>query len=97
MKQHFSPVVGWADRNNIARRRLWIGEFGAIRDADGMKTAATGDRLRWFQDARTMFDDAGVPWSVWGRAGLLGVIVGDRTGPLDGRVMGALGLGRANP
>lgn len=92
LKQRLSPAMRWADRNGISRKRLWVGEFGTMRDAYGFRTVATEDRLRWFEDVRTLFDEAGLPWSVWTRVGGMGIVVGDISGPLDERVLRALGM-----
>ena len=92
MSQQLDPALSWADKNSVSRERIWIGEFGTMRDAYGIKTAATDDRLRWFADAMSLFNRSGVSWSVWTLFGGMGITTGDETGPPDRAVLEALGL-----
>jgi endoglucanase len=92
MSQQLAPTLRWADENGVSRERIWIGEFGTMRDAYNIKTAATEDRLRWFEDVISLFDRAGVSWSVWTLFGGMGISTGDEAGSPDPRVLEALGL-----
>jgi endoglucanase len=94
LKQQFAPPLDWAAKYHISPQRIWVGEFGTMRDAYGLKAVALEDRLRYFEDVTAVFKEAGVGWSIWNRTGNMGVIIGDRFGSLDPRIMQALGLSR---
>lgn len=92
LKEQLAPALRWADKNQIPHGRLWVGEFGAMRDAYGFKAATTEDRIRWLADMRTLFEQAGLSWSIWSYAGGMGINIGDKIGPLDARFLEPLGL-----
>jgi endoglucanase len=92
ISKQFDPALRWADRNNVSRERIWVGEFGTMRDAYNIKAAAVEDRLRWFRDVSSLFDESRVSWSVWTLFGGMGIATGDKSGPPASNVLEALGL-----
>jgi endoglucanase len=60
---------------DLARRTglpLYCGEWGCL------PTAPKKDRLRWYEDVRSVFDENGIAWATWDYKGNFGVV--DRAG-----------------
>ncbi|MGZ5841880.1 MAG: glycoside hydrolase family 5 protein, partial [Xanthobacteraceae bacterium] len=63
--RHFARVIAWADRHGIARDRVLLGEFGALRTDERYVAAAAPDRARYIGDVRASCEAAGMPWAFW--------------------------------
>jgi hypothetical protein len=69
-------AAAWADRHGIARARLYLGEFGALRaGADGR--FPPGWQHRFLSDKRRAAEALGIGWAVWNLAGDMGVTLWD--------------------
>lgn len=88
----FDGIAAWADRSKVARSRVILGEFGAMKDVYGKIGAAREDRARWMEAARRNAERLGFRWAVWSLTNTMGIIAGDLDGPLDPTVLNALGL-----
>lgn len=82
----------WADRHDIPRSRLLLGEFGAIhRDAIGPFTG--DDHLAFLADKRRAAEAEGIAWAVWSFSGEMATTrPGDPTRALAPGICNALGL-----
>ncbi|MCO5090846.1 cellulase family glycosylhydrolase [Bosea sp. (in: a-proteobacteria)] len=88
-------AVDWAQSHGIPSRRLFIGEFGAIRiSADGRAGAFDADRLRYLQAVREEAERFGIPWAIWEFSNPYGMSVIEPEGPAvpDRAMLRALGL-----
>ncbi len=92
MAREFDRVAKWADQNRVARDRIMLGEFGAMKDVYDKIGAAPDDRARWMEAARLNAERAGFRWSAWALTNTMGIVTGDIDGPLDPAVLKALGL-----
>jgi endoglucanase len=88
----FDGVAQWADRRGVARERIMLGEFGAMKDVYGKIGAAPGDRARWIAATRMNAERTGFRWAAWSLTNTMGIVTGDLDGPLDPAVLKALGL-----
>lgn len=85
MRAELRPAVDWAARHGVP---LVCTEFGVFRPV-----APDAARQAWLRDARVVFEESGVGWSVWDYGGGFGVTTGppgDRTP--DQAALDALGL-----
>jgi hypothetical protein len=90
--RHFARVTAWADRHAIARDRVLLGEFGALRTDERYVAAAAPDRARYIGDVRASCEAAGMPWAFWNFFDGMGLTVDDRTHAFDPAIASALGL-----
>lgn len=90
------PIVeaaAWADRNAIPRRRMLLGEFGALwRGPSGETTGALADHAAFLSDKVRAAEAAGLGWAVWSFTGSFAITGPDQA--LDPGVCRALGLPR---
>jgi Cellulase (glycosyl hydrolase family 5) len=90
--RHFARVTAWADRRGIARERVLLGEFGALRTDQRYVAATAPDRARYISDVRASCEVAGMPWAFWNFFDGMGLTVDDRTHAFDPAIASALGL-----
>ena len=89
MRQRIEPIADWAKERNVT---ILAGEFGAYE-----VVTPPASRAAWLSDARTIFDEDNIGWSVWSYD--TGFGIGAKLGT-DGKVtadeaaMDALGLGK---
>lgn len=91
----FQQAADWAKANNIASKRLFMGEFGVVlMSADGRMGAFDADRLRYLTAVRQLAERYGMPWSIWEFTNPDGMTVIQPTGPAlpDRDLLKALGL-----
>jgi len=88
----FDTVRKWAERHDVAPGRIMLGEFGAMKDIYGKKGAPPQDRARWIAHTRQAAEQNGFRWSAWALTNTMGMVTGDLDGPLDPKMMEALGL-----
>ena len=82
----------WADRNGIARSRIFVGEFGVnigARDDDG--EAIWPDVLRWLQAVTTAIQREGFAYAVWPPARPHGYFTDPATGFIRDDALRAIG------
>jgi hypothetical protein len=74
--------------------RVFLGEFGAIRQAGRLGGLRNAERARWLHDVRAEAEAHGFIWAAWVYRGSGGFsLVGDEEGiELDPAVIEALGL-----
>lgn len=58
MERWISRAASWASANHA---RLTVGEFGAYN-----RVTSADARLRWIGDARRLFEQYGLGWTLWG-------------------------------
>lgn len=84
-------AADWADRHGIARSRILLGEFGALRMGPEGPFPKEW-QLRFLEDKRRAAESFGFGWSVWNWAGDMGVTLLDdpqrRTDPDMARALG---------
>lgn len=82
----------WADRHGIARERLILGEFGALRRDARYHGAAAADRARYIRDVRATAEAFGFPWALWNFSDGMGLLEDGSEHRLDPSILAALGL-----
>lgn len=65
VQEHFREIVGWAERHNIPMNRLFVGEFGVLKESRNKGGALDADRLRWLRAVRHEAERYGIPWAFW--------------------------------
>ncbi|EXL09484.1 glycoside hydrolase family 5 protein [Aquamicrobium defluvii] len=65
VEDDFAIVAKWADRHDIARERIVMGEFGVTRRSDRLVGAAEVYRRRWMSDVTHVAASLGFGWSIW--------------------------------
>lgn len=84
------PVATWADLYGIPRRRVLMGEFGALRTDARYTAARAPDRAAYLRDVRSTAERAGFGWSFWNLFDGLGLM--DDAHAVDPALVTALGL-----
>lgn len=94
VRSDFDAVAAWADRHQIARSSVLLGEFGCIRTHWRYTGADEPSRERWLETVRREAEARGFPWSVWVYSGWGGMAITDRDDPMafDPLALRALGL-----
>jgi hypothetical protein len=90
--RHLARVTAWANKHNIARERVLLGEFGALRTDARYVAATAADRARYIGDVRESCEAAGMPWAFWNFFDGMGLTTDDRTHAFDPAIASALGL-----
>ena len=68
-----AEATTWADTNGIPRRRLFLGEFGALWFDDQGVQADPDSHARFLSAKRRAAEAAHVGWSVWSFSGSFGI------------------------
>ena len=92
IERYFARVTGWADRHRVARERVLLGEFGALRSDERYVAAPAADRARYIRDIREVCEAAGMPWAFWNLFDGMGLTIDDWSRALDPAIVTALGL-----
>jgi endoglucanase len=68
IKETFRQAGAWADKYGIPRNRIYLGEFGVVRDNTrlGFRGIKDDDSIRWLRAVRSAAESEGFFWSVWG-------------------------------
>ena len=85
-------VAQWADKMGVARERIILGEFGALRPLPEAKIADDGARAHWLETIRKTAEKSGFGWALWAYHSGFGLLANGEKGPLDGAMLRALGL-----
>ncbi len=84
LEARIGEAVAWAEGHDIARERLFMGEFGAIlMTPDGRMGAHNQDRLRYLAAVRQEAEKYGFPWAIWEYSNPYGMSVIVPSGPAD--------------
>jgi hypothetical protein len=92
IERYFARVTAWADRHRVARGRILLGEFGALRTDQRYMAAPAADRARYIRDVREACEAAGLPWAFWNLFDGMGLVVDDASRRFDPAIATALGL-----
>ena len=95
LEARIGEAVAWAESHDIAPKRLFMGEFGAIlMTPDGRMGAHNQDRLRYLAAVRQEAEKYGFPWSIWEYSNPYGMTVIVPMGPAvpDTELLEVLGL-----
>lgn len=92
IERDFHGLALWADRQGIARERVIIGEFGALRPLGEAGLADTRSRGRWLAAVRATAEARGFGWAMWEYYSGFGLVGDDTTRALDATAVAALGL-----
>lgn len=91
--RHLERAAAWADRHAIARDRMLMGEFGALRSDQRYVAALAGDRARYIRDVRETAEALGFAWAFWNYFDGMGLVVDDQSRRIDPAIAAALGIG----
>ena len=58
LETRIHSIAEWSRQHD---RPVWMGEFGVYCDY-----ADSGSRTRWLRDARTLAENYGIGWAIWG-------------------------------
>lgn len=73
----FDQVADWAKKNGIAPSRIFLGEFGCIRNHDIYLGARESERGQWLRDVSQAASQRGFIWSLWAFSGTGGMEITD--------------------
>lgn len=86
----FKTVAAWAQKYGIPKEDIFLGEFGMIRQEDGVPTPMpVAWRAAYLQDMTQLAERYGYAWSVWSWSGAFGITTNDT---LDPALLKAMGL-----
>jgi endoglucanase len=91
IRLRLNKVAEWADKNDIARRLVNIGEFGVYIGDGKWKGAGCEDRAAWVKDVREITEEFGFSWTYFHLDGPFGILNGPLREP-DYAALKALGL-----
>lgn len=89
MRANFAAVAKWGADAGIPTGRIFLGEFGCVRSANGVPLGA--DRIAWLRAIRETAQEFGFPWVLWAYKGYGGMALLDN-GKLDAGIAQALDL-----
>lgn len=91
---HFDKVAAWAAKYGVPPSRIFLGEFGVIRQNGIYDGARDPDRVRWLHDVREVAEAHGFSWSIWAYSGSGGmeIMENDNTDAINVATLRALGL-----
>ena len=92
----FARVAKWADGMGVARKRIILGEFGALRPLPEAKISDEGSRARWLETIRKTAENFGFGWALWAYHASFGLLANGEKGPFDNSMVRALGLKTAS-
>lgn len=88
----FAAVRAWAERNGVAAKDVFIGEFGVWRQHNGLPGARAEDRARWIADVRKAAEAEGFSWAYFNYDGPFALIRDDQDRRPDPLLLQSLGL-----
>ncbi|MEM0898550.1 MAG: cellulase family glycosylhydrolase [Pseudomonadota bacterium] len=75
MTEPFEKVAAWADQHGIARDRIFLGEFGMIRQEWERPAATRAEwRIGFIRDIISLSERHGFGWSMWSFGGAFGMV-----------------------
>ena len=92
IRLELTQAAEWADKAGIARERLIVGEFGALRPAPESGFADDGSRERYLQAVSGSAKSLGIGWALWAYHSSFGLATDPEGKTLDGGMLRALGL-----
>jgi endoglucanase len=92
LREPFEKVMAWAQQMQIPANRLFLGEFGMIRDDSPASATTREQRAAFMHDIRKEADDRGIPWAVWSHGGAFSICTDDESRKVDPLFATALGL-----
>jgi endoglucanase len=92
LKRSFDQAVAWAGQHGIPHSRLFLGEFGAIKQDAAEVPARLESRAALISAIRHQAEGLGIGWSVWVYGGSFGITTDDTSRKLEPRILTALGL-----
>jgi hypothetical protein len=88
MAAPFRIAAEWADRNDIPRRNILLGEFGMIRQEYGNAYVMPGAwRAAYVGDMIALAESKGFSWAIWSHGGAFGVVDAFQGRPAEGDVL----------
>jgi hypothetical protein len=98
IEQRFAAISDWAAKHSIEKNRVFIGEFGVLRQTSSAPGARCADRVRWLADVRKAAERHGFGWAYFNYDGPFSILVDDNNARrLDPAVLSGLGLGVETP
>lgn len=82
----------WADKAGVARNRIVIGEFGALKPHPKAGIEEDGSRARWLRAISGAAGHEGFGWAVWGYSSRFAIFDRHDPKPGDAANLKALGL-----
>lgn len=89
--EDFADLAAWADRHDIARDRIILGEFGAIRPQPET-SHDRASRKRYLASVRRVAEAEGFGWAMWEYYSPFGLLETDESRRLSPGILKALGL-----
>lgn len=97
IRQDFDKVSEWANQNKIPAERIFLGEFGVARRAQGGNGPATRHRNIWLREVRLAAEVHGFGWAIWDiNQPQMGIVHKRNTPDFDKGILAALGLTNPN-
>jgi endoglucanase len=97
IEKRFAAVVGWAAQYKIPTHRIFIGEFGVLRQQSNALGARCADRAQWLSDVRAAAERHGFSWAYFNYDGPFSILIDDADRQLDPVVLASLGLAGETP
>lgn len=92
LKLPFELAEAWAEQMSISPNRLFLGEFGMIRDESAGTVTTRENRAALMRDIRQEADSRGIPWAVWSHGGNFAITTDDDSRTVEPMFKAALGL-----
>lgn len=93
IKTDFGKVESWARENGIAPERIYLGEFGIMRETSNQPGARPHDREAWMRSIRLAAERRGFGWALWDiNDTQMGLVEQRNKLPLHDGTLSALGL-----
>jgi endoglucanase len=97
IEKRFAMVAAWAAQHKIATHRIFIGEFGVLRQQSDAPGARCTDRAQWLADVRSAAERHRFGWSYFNYDGPFSILVDDTNRQLDPVMLASLGLTGETP
>jgi len=97
LRRPFELADAWAEQMHIPAKRLFLGEFGMIRDDSPGTVTTREQRAVLMHDIRMEADERGIGWAVWSHGGSFGITLDDDSRKVDPLIAKALGLPGEGP
>ncbi len=84
----FATVSRWAEQHGIAADRIFLGEFGMIRQEYGKPdTTDPADRAAYYGRTIELAERHGFGWAMWGWGGAFGIVIAFGDEPAEPNVL----------
>ncbi|MCP1200120.1 glycoside hydrolase family 5 protein [Notoacmeibacter sp. MSK16QG-6] len=91
MATPFETVSKWATRNGISAERIFLGEFGMIRqEYDKPDMTDPADRTAYYRRSIELAERYGFGWAMWGWGGAFGIVTAFGDEPAEPNVLDAI-------